>query len=78
MAALTGTHTSRHRLVRQPMATIKTTIERISMVIGNHPPSSETPWPHLLKSGSGNRGISVGVGTCGEGGVGPFGGTASV
>jgi hypothetical protein len=77
-AALTGTHTSRQRRVRQPIATTRTTIERISTVIGNQPPSSEVPWPHLLKSGSGNRGISVGVGTCGEGGVGPFGGTPSV
>ncbi len=47
------------------------------MLIGNHPPSNEVPWPHLLKSGSRNRGINVGVGTGGEG-VGPFGGTPSV
>jgi hypothetical protein len=59
------------------MATIRTTIVRISTLIGNHPPSNEVPWPHLLKSGSGNGGISVGVGT--EGAVvGPVGGTPSV
>jgi hypothetical protein len=56
------------------------TIVRISTLIGNHPPSNEVPWGwlHRLKSGSGNRGISVGVGTEGVVVVGPIGGTSSV
>jgi hypothetical protein len=78
-APLSGAHSSRQRRVRQPIATISTTIVRISMQVGNHPPSNEMPWPNLLKSGSGNRGISVGAGTGGAVVVGPVGGgTCSV
>jgi hypothetical protein len=37
------------------------------MVSGSQPPSNETPWPNLLKLGSGSGGIGVRVGTKLEG-----------
>jgi hypothetical protein len=72
--AATGTHTSRHRRVRDPIATISSTTVTTWMLSGSQPPSSETPCPYLLKFGSGNGGIGVGTG----GVVEPGGGTAPV